>query len=155
MPKLLRFIAIVESLAGVVLLFAGWFGEERSFLLGLLLLVSALISAAVFLALAEILENSELMRAEIRSMRDELRREPKALREGGSVPGRPAPSPRPPPPLRPSTSPIRQSTDPVTGRVTHVYNGVSYDSRLAALAQLTEDERRGQRPSAPPLRPDP
>ncbi|MBW8727987.1 MAG: hypothetical protein JF625_22945 [Inquilinus limosus] len=145
MPKLLRLIAIVEGLAGVVLLFAGWFGEDRSFLLGLLLLVSALISAAVFLALAEILENSELMRAEIRSMRDELRREPKALREGGSVPGRPAPAPPPP---RPSTSPIRQSTDPVTGRVTHIYNGVSYDSRLAALAQLTEDERRGQRPPA-------
>lgn len=144
MPKLLRLIAIVESLAGIILLFAGWFGEDRSFLLGLLLLVSALISAAVFLALAEILENSERMRAELGSVRDELRRELKALRDGGSLPGRPAPSPPP----RPSTSPIRQSTDPVTGRVTHVYNGVSYDSRLAALAQLTEDERRGQRPPA-------
>jgi hypothetical protein len=144
MPKLLRLIAIVEGLAGLILLFAGWFGEDRSFLLGLLLLVSALISAAVFLALAEILENSERMRAELGSVRDELWRELKALREGGSLPGRSALSPPPPP--RPSTSPIRQATDPVTGRVTHVYNGVSYDSRLAALAQLTEDERRGQRP---------
>jgi hypothetical protein len=144
-PTTLRVIAILELVAGVLLTLWCWFGDPRSFFLGLAFFLSGFIPAVVFVALARILESSELMRAEIGSVGDELRRELKVLREGGSLPGRPAPSPLPP---RPSTSPIRQSTDPVTGRVTHVYNGVSYDSRLAALAQLTEDERRGQRPPA-------
>jgi hypothetical protein len=144
LPRILRIIAVVESLAGVILLFAAWFGSEKSFLLGFLLLLSGLISAALFVALAEILENSERMRSELVRLRHDLWGELNKLRDGGPVPSRPAPSPPPP---RPSTSPIRQSTDPVTGRVTHVHNGVSYDSRLAALAQLTEDERRG----APPV----
>lgn len=141
MPRILRIIAVLESLAGVILLFAAWFGSEKSFLLGFLLLLSSLFSAAVFVVLAEILENSERMRSELAALRNDLWRELEKLRQGGSASGRP---PSPPPP-RPSTSPIRESTDPVTGRATYLYNGTSYDSRLAALAQFSEDERRGQR----------
>ncbi|MGO1075251.1 hypothetical protein [Inquilinus sp. CA228] len=141
MPRILRIIAVVESLAGVFVLFATWFGSEKSFLLGFLLLLSGLITAALFVALAEILENSERTRSELGALRDDLWRELEKLRQGGPASGRP---PSPPPP-RPSTSPIRESTDPVTGRATYLYNGLSYDSRLAALAQLSEDERRGQR----------
>jgi hypothetical protein len=147
LPRILRIIAVLESLAGVILLFAAWFGSEKSLLLGILLLLSWLFCAAVFVALAEILENSERMRSELAALRNDLWRELETLRQGGSASGRP-----PSPPRRPSTSPIRESTDPVTGRATYLYNGTSYDSRLAALAQLSEDERRGQRQPGPPTR---
>lgn len=143
MPTTLRVIAVLEVLAGLALTLWCWFGAPESFFLGLAFLLSGLISAAVFVALAQILENSEMLRSDIVRLRHDLWGELNKLRDGGPAPSRPAPSPPPP---RPSTSPIRQSTDSITGRVTYTYNGVSYDSRLAALAQLTDDERRGQRP---------
>ncbi|KGM32229.1 hypothetical protein [Inquilinus limosus] len=142
MPTTLRVIAIIEFVLSAFVTLWCWFGDPRSFFLGLIFLFSGFVSAAVFVALARVLENSELMRAELGLLRDDLWRELKTLRDGGG----PAPSRSPsPPPPRPSTAPIRESTDPVTRRVTYVYNGVSYDSRLAAVAQLAEDERRGQK----------
>lgn len=143
LPTILRVIAVLELLVGLALTLWCWFGEPESFLLGLAFLISALISAALFAALAQILENTELMRLEVGRLRNDLWQELKKLRDGEPGPSRPAPSPPPP---RPSTSPIKQVNDPITGRIAYQYNGATYDSRISALAQLTEDERRGQRP---------
>ncbi|WP_225767541.1 hypothetical protein [Inquilinus sp. Marseille-Q2685] len=143
MPTTLRVIAILELLAGLVLTLWCWFGAPESFFLGLAFLLTGLISAAVFVALAQILENSELLRLDLVRLRHDLWGELNKLRDGGPAPNRPPSSPPP----RPSTSPIRESTDPITGRVSYLYNGVTYDSRIAAVAQLAEDERRG----APPV----
>jgi drug/metabolite transporter (DMT)-like permease len=146
-PNLLRIIAVVQGLLGVFALLAAWFGDDRNFLLGLLLLVSALISAALFAALAEILENSERMRAELGSLRDDLRRKLGAQQVAMPIPGRAASSSS----LPPAMEAIRESVDPATGRITYIYNGVGYDSRFSAVEQLTRDEwRERQSPESPP-----
>ncbi|MGF6228464.1 hypothetical protein QFZ27_002419 [Inquilinus ginsengisoli] len=78
MPRTLRAIAIIELIAGLVLAI-WWFRVSEGFL-GLAFLLSGLISAIVFLALAQILENSNLMRQDLGSLRDELRRESSTAR---------------------------------------------------------------------------
>ncbi|WP_343712668.1 hypothetical protein [Inquilinus sp.] len=147
MPSILRTIAILELLAGLLLALWCWFGRPESFVLGLTVLVSGAISAAAFAALAEIIDNSERMRAELGSLRDELRRKLGAQQEAMPMPGRASSLSSPPP----SMQAIRESTDPATGRVTYVYNGVSYESRFSAVEQLTRDEwRERQSPESPP-----
>ncbi|WP_342237387.1 hypothetical protein [Inquilinus sp. OTU3971] len=146
MPTTLRVIAVLELLAGLALTIWCWFGVSEGFL-GLAFLLSGLISAAVFVALAQILENSNLMREELGSLRDELRREFGTQQEAMRMPDRASSSSS----LPPSMEAIRESADPATGRLTYIYNGVSYDSRFSAVEQLTKDEWRARHsPGSPP-----
>lgn len=143
----LRAIAILELLAGLLLALWCWFGRPESFLLGLAFAVSGAISAAAFAALAEIIDTSERMRAELGALRNELRREFEARREAMPAPARASSSSS----LPPAMEAIREMVDPATGRTEYIYNGVSYDSRVSAVEQLTKDEwRQRQSPESPP-----
>lgn len=147
MLTILRTIAILELAVGLLLALWCWFGRPESFLLGLALLVSGAISAAAFAALAEIIDNSERMRAELGALRDEVRREFGKRQEAVPRPDRVSSSSSRPPAMEA----IRESVDPATGRITYIYNGVSYDSRFSAVEQLTRDEwRERQSPESPP-----
>lgn len=140
MPTLLRTIAVIQVLAGLVLAIMAWPDGYRpsfgAYLLALAPIASGIIAAVTTLALVVILEGFERQKARIDQLGYEVLREIAALRGRDAGAAQPAAS-------RAAASPIEEVRDPGTGRVAYRYNGKLYDSRLSALAKFTEDDRRG------------